>query len=164
MLNIAIQVECFVAVKEPESNTHVWIESRTAQIRVKSMVNCNLIPEIKLAWKHVTLDNQIKTLSATSSVLTLTYLSQNESGKYYYEVLRAIDSTVIYTSSKTTTFYVSCELYYFFSYLHIGNLRCENAIKLKTWRYQLVVMFKSSTTRTNCFRKQKMNACVIEIV
>ena len=71
-----MQVKCFVAVNKPES-TSSWMENGNAQIRVKSTTtNCILPSEIKLAWKHVTLDNQSETLSATSVVLMLTNLSK----------------------------------------------------------------------------------------
>ena len=110
ILNVTIQGEFIVTVNKPESNTSAWIENGNAQIRVNSTANCIIPSEIKLAWKHVTLDNQIKTLSETSAVLMLTNLSIKDSGQYYYEVLKKSNDAVIYTSSKTIKFYISCKL------------------------------------------------------
>ena len=109
-VQFTVQVECFVVVKEPTPVTSAWIENGNAQIRVKSTANCILLSEFKLAWKHITLDNQIKTLSATSVVLTLTNLSKKDSGRYYYEVLKTTSNdTVIYTSSKVIKSYITCK-------------------------------------------------------
>ena len=109
MLTFSIEVECFVAVKKPESVTSAWIENGNAQIRVQSTANCIIASEIKLDWKHVTLENQTNTLSETSAVLMLTNLSKKDSGQYYYEVLKKSNDAVIYTSSKTIKFYISCK-------------------------------------------------------
>ena len=76
IVNATIQGEFIVTVNEPESNTSAWIENDNIQICVKSTTNCIILSEIKLPLKHVTLDNQTKTLSETSSVLMLTNLSK----------------------------------------------------------------------------------------
>ena len=108
-VQFTVQVECFVVVKEPTPVTSAWIENGNAQIRVKSTANCILLSEFKLAWKHITLDNQINTLSETSAVLTLTNLSTKDLGQYYYEVLKKNSNIVIYTSSKVIKSYITCK-------------------------------------------------------
>ena len=101
----------FVAVTDPKYSASDWIEGGNSDIHINSTVNCKLYSMIKIVWFHVSLENSINSFMATSAVLKLTSLSKNDSGKYYFQVLKVEDNAIIYTSSNTTTLYVSCKFF-----------------------------------------------------
>ena len=98
-----------VSVTDPKFSTSDWIEGGNTTIRINSTINCKLNSNFIILWKHVNLDNSIRNLTERSEILELTSLSRNDSGKYYYQILRADGRTAIYTSHNTTTIYVSCK-------------------------------------------------------